>query len=245
MVRTPQRPVTPPSINRYLLPTEQSIVTLRQHPAALITSVAVALAGLAAAFSYNAMHSRGSSDLVLVAVWIAWLLLALRVAFRIARWYVDYFSISSLRILLTTGLAFRTVSMIPLGRVNDISLRRSFFGRLLGYGELVVQHGRREQTPQRFQYIPYPEQLYVLIRDLFAPPTEELCPTCDGRGTVFRHRGAGASPEASAAGYRSAGLTGSGVRKLLRRGYLEVVCPTCAGRKTVSDTTELDDPDGE
>ncbi len=220
-------------------------MTVRQHPAALITSGAVTLAGLVAAASYGAMHSRGSSELVLAAVWIAWGLLALRIAYRLCRLFVDYFTVTSLRMLIVTGLLFRTIAMIPLGRVNDLSVRRSFFGRLLGYGELVVQYGSREQAPQRFQYIPYSERLYLLISDLLAPTTGDRCPTCGGRGTVFRRREAPASPEAAPADYRPADMTGSEVKKLLRRGYLEVACPTCGGRQTVPGATDLEVPGGE
>jgi hypothetical protein len=245
MARTPQRPVTPPNVHLYMLPHEQLVVSVRQHPAALITSAAVTLAGLAAAASYGAMRPRNSSELVLLAVWIAWLLLVVRGAFRIGRLYVDYLAISSIRMLVITGLAFRNVSMIPLARVNDLSLRRSFLGRVLGYGELVVQYGRREQTPQRFQYIPYPEHLYLEISHLLAFSTDDRCLTCDGRGTVFRHPEALASPAAPAAEYRPADVTGRGVKKLLKRGYLEVVCPTCGGRQTVSGATDPDAPTGE
>lgn len=245
MLRTRQRPVTPPSISRYLMPQEQWVATVRQHPAALTTSVAVTLAGLVAAATYSAMQSRGSSELVLAAVWIAWGLLALRAAYRLFRWSVDYFVITSHRMFVTKGLLTRTISSLSLAGVNDVSVRRSFFGRLLGYGELVVQHGGREQTAQLFQYIPYSEQLYLEISDLLAPSAEDRCPTCRGRGTVFRRRGAPASPEASAADYRPADVTGRGEKELLRHGYLEVVCPTCGGRQTVPGATDLEAPSGE
>ena len=239
------RSVTPSSVGRYLLPHEQSFVTVRQHPAALITSGAVTLAGLIAAASYGAMHPKGSSGLVLAAVWIAWGLLALRTAYRLCCLFVDYFAVTSLRMLIVTGLLLRKIAMIPLARVNDLSVRRSFFGRLLGYGELVVQYSSREQAPQRFQYIPYSEDLYLLISNLLAPGTGDRCPTCGGRGTVFRRREAPASPEAAAADYRPADVTGSEVKKLLRHGYLEVACPTCGGRQTVPSATDLEVPGGE
>jgi hypothetical protein len=246
VLRTPQvLSGAPRSVNLYLLPHEQSVVTVRQHPAALITSVGATLAGLAAAAIYSAMHSRGSSELVLTAVWIAWGLLVVRAAFRIGRWFVDYFVITSVRILVVTGLGLRTVAMLPLMRVNDVSVRRSFFGRVLGYGELVVQHGRREQSPQRFQYIPYCEQLYLEISDLLAFTTGYRCPTCDGRGTVFRRDEGPASPQPSPADYRPAGVTGSDVKKLLKRGYLEVVCPSCGGRQKVPGATDLEAPSAE
>jgi membrane protein YdbS with pleckstrin-like domain len=228
--------VMPSSIGTYLVPHERSVVTVRQHPAVLITSVAVTLAGLVAAATYGAMHSRGSSELVLAA-WIAWGMLALRSTYRLCRWFSDYFAITSHRLLVTEGLSIRKISMIPLARVNDVSVRRSFFGQLLGYGELVVQHGGRAEPAQRFQYIPYPEQLYLEILGLLAPPNEANCPTCYGRGTVFR-REALASPESSTADYRPADVTGSDAKKLLRHGYLEVVCPVCSGRQTVPSTTD-------
>ena len=87
-------------------------------------------------------------------------------------WSVDYFVVTSRRILMITGLVNRRVAGIPFPLVNDFSLHRSPVGRRLGFGEFRVRYGARDQVLQRIQYMPYPEQLYLEIHQVMRPPYE-------------------------------------------------------------------------
>jgi membrane protein YdbS with pleckstrin-like domain len=162
----------PVDVSRYLLPHELQAITVRQHPAILAGPIMTAVAGLAAA-AIVALAASPSQNALSVAVWIAAGLLVLRAAVRVASRQVDYFVVTSHRIMMLTGVFTRRMASIPLLRVNDISYHRSPVGRRLGFGELHVRYGARDQVLQRIQYIADPERIYQEIRQLFLGPAED------------------------------------------------------------------------
>jgi membrane protein YdbS with pleckstrin-like domain len=152
----------PPAVNRYLLPHERQVITVRFHPAVLIRPVALTLLGLAVAglVSTTVAHGNGS---VILTVWVLWALLALWLGFKIWNWLVDYFVVTSQRLMLTTGIVVRKVNMMPLTKVTDMSFQRSTLGRLLGYGEFIVESAGQDQALSHVDHLPYPEQLYLEV----------------------------------------------------------------------------------
>jgi membrane protein YdbS with pleckstrin-like domain len=161
---------SPVAINKYLLPREVQVATVRQHPAVLIPPSALTLAGLLAAGILNATVLHDTAGLVL---WLAWLLLLLRLIWKALNWSVDYFVVTSERLLLTRGLLTRQVNMMPLSKVTDMSFKRSFAGRLLGYGEFIVESAGQDQALRNVEFIPYPEQLYLLICGMLFPSSAD------------------------------------------------------------------------
>lgn len=160
---------TPPAeVNKYLLPHEQQVITVRKHPAVLIGPITVALAGLIAAAVLSDTILRHRSGL-LAAVWIVWGILFVRLLWKAANWAVDYFVVTSQRMILTSGLLTRKVAMMPLVKVTDMSFQRSFFGRLFGYGEFILESAGQDQALRTVDHIPYPEQLYLEVCGLIFP----------------------------------------------------------------------------
>ncbi|HEY1641666.1 MAG TPA: PH domain-containing protein [Streptosporangiaceae bacterium] len=158
----------PVAVSKYLLPREVQVATVRQHPAVLLPVGAQTLAGLLIAGVLSATIAQGT-EVVLAVLWIAWAVLLLRLIWKAINWAVDYFVITTERLLLTTGLLTRKVAMMPLSKVTDMSFQRSFAGRLLGYGELIVESAGQNQALDRVPYIPYPEQLYLLVCGMLFP----------------------------------------------------------------------------
>ena len=152
----------PAAVNRYLLPNEQQVITVRRHPAVLIGPSVLALAGLLAAAVLTATVLHGNEP-VITAVWIAWLVLFGRMIWKAINWAVDFFVVTSHRILLTSGVLTRKVAMMPLTKVTDMSFQRSFTGRLLGFGEFIVESAGQDQALRNIDHIPYPEQLYLEV----------------------------------------------------------------------------------
>jgi uncharacterized membrane protein YdbT with pleckstrin-like domain len=168
----------PAAVSKYLLPREVQVATVRQHPAVLLAAGSQALAGLLVAGLLSLTLFK-HNHLLLAIVWIAWAVLLLRLIWKAINWAVDYFVITSQRLMLTTGLLTRKVAMMPMSKVTDMSFRRSFGGRLLGYGELIVESAGQNQALDRVPYIPYPEQLYLLVCGILFPagaeePSDEL-----------------------------------------------------------------------
>jgi uncharacterized membrane protein YdbT with pleckstrin-like domain len=82
---------------------------------------------------------------------------------------VDYFIVTSHRMILTEGLITRKVGMMPLAKVTDMSFQRCFMGRLFGYGTFVLESAGQDQALSTVDHIPYPEQLYLEVCGLLFP----------------------------------------------------------------------------
>jgi uncharacterized membrane protein YdbT with pleckstrin-like domain len=161
-IRVVPNETVPASVYKHLLPHERQVITVRFHPAVLLRPVAEVLGGLAVAGLASATVAHGNTAVLLV-VWLAWLVLVGRLMIRIFNWLEDYFVVTSQRILLATGIFTRTVNMMPLTKVTDMSFRRSTMGRLFGYGEFVVESAGKDQALSRIDHLPYPEQLYLEV----------------------------------------------------------------------------------
>jgi uncharacterized membrane protein YdbT with pleckstrin-like domain len=160
---------TPPAdVDRYLLPHEQEVITVRKHPAVLLGPVAWAVGGLILAAVLTETVFRHSSTLTWL-VWAAWGLVLLRFAWATVNWSVDYFVVTSHRFIETSGLFSRNVAMMPLVKVTDMTFRRSFLGRMLGYGTFILESAGQDQALGTVDHIPYPEQLYLEVCSLIFP----------------------------------------------------------------------------
>jgi len=161
-IRVVPNETVPAAVYRVLLPHERQVITVRFHPAVLIRPVAEVLLGLALAglLSTTVAHGNGLAMLI---IWGLWLLLVLRLVYKIYVWLDEYFVVTSQRLLLATGVFTKTVNMMPLSKVTDMRFERSPSGRLLGYGKFVVESAGQEQALQTVDHLPYPEQLYLEV----------------------------------------------------------------------------------
>ena len=166
----PNADTVPASVNKYLLPHERQVITVHQHPAVLIRPIFEVLVGLAiAGWLSNVVHN-GTAILV---IWVLWGLLFLRLAVKVFEWTETYFVVTSQRFLLTTGLVVKKVNMMPRTKVTDMSFQRSTMGRILGYGEFILESAGQEQALNRVDHLPYPEQLYLEVCGLIFKDREE------------------------------------------------------------------------
>jgi membrane protein YdbS with pleckstrin-like domain len=158
----PNTDTVPTSVNKYLLPHERQVITVHQHPAVLIRPIFELLVGLAIAgwLSNSVAHGNGT---VLLVIWILWAILLLRLVVKVFEWSENYFVVTSQRMLLTTGIVTRKVNMMPLGKVTDMSFQRSTLGRILGYGQFILESAGQDQALRIVDHLPYPEQLYLEV----------------------------------------------------------------------------------
>jgi uncharacterized membrane protein YdbT with pleckstrin-like domain len=158
----PSSDTVPSSVNKYLLPHERQVITVRQHPAVLIRRIVEALIGLAVAGFLSDRVASGNSLIILV-IWAAWAVLLVRLIAKVFEWSVNYFVVTSQRMMLASGIITRKVNMIPLTKVTDMSFQRSTLGRLLGYGQFILESAGQDQALRIVDYLPYPEQLYLEV----------------------------------------------------------------------------------
>jgi len=168
----PSTDTVPTSVNKYLLPHERQVITVHQHPAVLIRPIFECLVGLAIAGWLSEAVAKGNGTVILV-IWIAWLLLLLRLVGKVVDWSLNYFVVTSQRMLLAQGVITRKVNMMPLTKVTDMSFERSTLGRILGYGRFNLESAGQDQALKIVDYLPYPEQLYLEVCGLIFKDKEE------------------------------------------------------------------------
>jgi uncharacterized membrane protein YdbT with pleckstrin-like domain len=158
----PNTDTVPASGNRYLLPHERQVITVHQHPAVLIRPIFEVLVGLAIAGWLTTVFAKNNGIAILV-IWVLWGILFLRLAVKVFEWGETYFVVTSQRFILATGLLTRKVNMMPLSKVTDMSFQRSTMGRILGYGEFILESAGQDQALNKIDHLPYPEQLYLEV----------------------------------------------------------------------------------
>ena len=158
----PNTDTVPASVNKYLLPHESRVITVHQHPAMLIKPIFWVLLGLAIAGYLSDAVAHGNSTAILV-IWLLWGVVLLYLVWKVVEWVETYFVVTSQRFLLATGLLTRKVNMMPLSKVTDMSFQRSTMGRILGYGEFILESAGQDQALNKIDHLPYPEQLYLEV----------------------------------------------------------------------------------
>jgi uncharacterized membrane protein YdbT with pleckstrin-like domain len=150
------------SVNKYLLPHERQVISVHEHPAVLIGPIFLVLLGLGLAGWLSGSVVHGNTTAILV-IWVLWGILLLWFGLKILNWAVHFFVVTSQRLVLVQGVIVRKVNMMPLTKVTDMSFQRSTVGRLLGYGEFIVESAGQDQALSNVRFIPYPEQLYLEV----------------------------------------------------------------------------------
>ena len=174
----PNTDTVPASVNRYLLPHERQVISVHEHPAVLIGPIALVLLGLAIAGFLSNTVTHGNSTAILI-IWGAWVLLLLWFAFKVWDWSVNYFVVTSHRLILAKGFIVRKIGMLPLTKVTDMSFQRTTIGRILGYGEFIVESAGQDQALRNVKFIPYPEQLYLEVCGLIFKDEEQSTDASD------------------------------------------------------------------
>jgi uncharacterized membrane protein YdbT with pleckstrin-like domain len=81
---------------------------------------------------------------------------------RYLKWVTTNFVITTDRLIFRQGVFAKSGIEIPLERVNNVSLRQTFLGRLVKTGSLLIESGG-EDGQQRFSHIREPERIQNVI----------------------------------------------------------------------------------
>jgi membrane protein YdbS with pleckstrin-like domain len=160
-------------IERYLLPTEEQVIAVRRHKAVLLEPLLTTLAGLLVLFWLDNVLPL-SMDKARTVLLAAWLVVAARLVWKTLEWREDWFVVTDRRLLLRSGLITRRIGMMPLMKVTDMSYSRPPVGRILGYGEIVLESAGQDQALRKITYLPDPDGLYQEICRLLFGPTAPL-----------------------------------------------------------------------
>ncbi|MDT8909395.1 PH domain-containing protein [Amycolatopsis sp. PS_44_ISF1] len=151
--------------DEYLLDTERRVIRIRRHWAVLLwdTFEAAALLAVCVLVSYLLPPSLWVVQNIL---WYIALLVVLRFAYVVVEWWVERLVVTDKRFVMTTGVFTTKVLMMPISKVTDLTYQRTAWGRMLGYGTMVVESAGQIQALNKIDYLPRPEEFYDTISEL-------------------------------------------------------------------------------
>jgi len=156
-------------LDRYVLPDERIVVATRHHWAKLLEPAATVVVSfvLVTLISANAERAVGQ---VALGLWWVWLAVVARLVWRLLEWRNEWFVATDKRLLKTYGLITHKVAMMPLRKVTDMNYARSPFGRVLGYGQFLLESAGQDQAMRQIDWLPDPDDAYRRICDtIFGP----------------------------------------------------------------------------
>ena len=156
--------LAPREIDEYLLPTERRVIRVRQHWTVLLgdmTQSALAL-GLVVALQRYLPSSMVIDNLT----WYAGLVVVVRLTILVAEWWVERIVITDKRVMLSKGILTHNIGMMPLGKVTDLTFERTFTGRLVGYGTMIIESAGQIQALNKIEFMPRPEEIYEALTEL-------------------------------------------------------------------------------
>ncbi len=160
-----RRPRWSKDAEKYLLPHEQPpVIATRRHWAVLIEPGLKSLPFLALGLWLLLLDrdnrvSTTAGFLVLVGA-------AVYLGLRIGEWWMRHFIVTNRRVLLTSGLVVRTVALLPLRRITDLTYKETLFGQLLGYGTFRFESAGQQQALSEITYLPRADRLYRKVSNL-------------------------------------------------------------------------------
>jgi hypothetical protein len=177
--------------DRYLALDERKICEVRRHAALLLWPGLQTLAVFAAAGALGALASpnKGATVIDTILGLIA-LVFLVRFAWAAVQWWATRIIVTDRRILEISGVVSRRVASMPLPQVTDTTYHRSIGGRLLGYGDLVVESPGRHPGLSHIGYVPRPDDFYRIVMSLMnassgdAPDEIEVAPGDEDTGEI-------------------------------------------------------------
>jgi uncharacterized membrane protein YdbT with pleckstrin-like domain len=162
--------LAPREIDEYLLPTERRVIRVRQHWAVMIPHITqTALFLIAMILIDRLLEGRlggwGERLVDNLTFYLA-LVAVLRFVVNSILWWIERIVITDKRVMLAQGIITHNVGMMPLGKVTDLTFQRSFGGRILGYGTMIVESAGQIQALNRIDYMPRPEEIYEALSEL-------------------------------------------------------------------------------
>jgi membrane protein YdbS with pleckstrin-like domain len=151
-------------VEKYLLEGERAVVATRRHWAVLIEPtlkfLPVFLIGgwLLLLDPDNRVSS--SAGLVVLAGALAYY------ALRVGEWWMRHFIVSTRRVLLTSGVIVRTVTLLPLRRITDLTWKETLLGQVLGYGTFRFESAGQQQALSEITFLPGADDLYRRVSGL-------------------------------------------------------------------------------
>lgn len=160
-----RRPRWSKDADKYLLPQEKPpVVATRRHWAVLAVPAAKAVPALAAGLWLLTLDPDNRLPTTAGVLLLVGALVYL--GLRAGEWWMRHFLVTNRRVLLTSGIVVRTVALLPLRRITDLTYKETLFGQLLGYGTFRFESAGQQQALSEITYLPRADLLYRDVSDL-------------------------------------------------------------------------------
>jgi membrane protein YdbS with pleckstrin-like domain len=152
-------------VDKYLLDDEKpAVLAVRRHWAVLIEPTAkflpVFLAGGWLLLFDPENRVTSSAGLILIVASLGYYVL------RVVEWWMRHFIVSRRRVLLTSGVIARTVTLLPLRRITDLTWKETLLGQVLGYGTFQFESAGQGNALAEITFLPRADQLYRQVSGL-------------------------------------------------------------------------------
>jgi uncharacterized membrane protein YdbT with pleckstrin-like domain len=167
-------------VEKYLLPGEQAVVVTRRHWAVLIEPTVKVLpvfviGGWLLLLDPQNRVSSSAGLLVIVGSLIYY-------GLRVGEWWMRHFIVSRRRVLLTSGVIVRTVTLLPLRRITDLTWQETLLGQLLGYGTFRFESAGQDQALRHLTFMPDAQTRYRQVSELLFGSDRAAATTGDDEG---------------------------------------------------------------
>jgi uncharacterized membrane protein YdbT with pleckstrin-like domain len=167
-------------VEKYLLPGEDAVVATRRHWAVLIEPTVKFLpvfliGGWLLLVDPDNRVSSFAGLLVIVGSLIYY-------GLRVGEWWMRHFIVSRRRVLLTSGVIVRTVTLLPLRRITDLTWQETLLGQVLGYGTFRFESAGQDQALRHLTYMPDAQTRYREVSELLFGSDKAAATTGDDEG---------------------------------------------------------------
>jgi uncharacterized membrane protein YdbT with pleckstrin-like domain len=167
-------------VEKYLLPNEEAVVVTRRHWAVLIEPTAkflpVFLIGGWLLLVDPANRVTSTAGLLVIVGSLVYY------ALRVAEWWMRHFIVSRRRVLLTSGVIVRTVTLLPLRRITDLTWQETLLGQVLGYGTFRFESAGQDQALRHLTFMPDAQTRYRQVSELLFGSDRAAATTGDDEG---------------------------------------------------------------
>ncbi len=151
-------------VEKYLLPDEEAVVATRRHWAVLLEPTARFLPVFAVGLWLLLLDPDNRVTSVAGMLIALWALVAY--GLRITEWWMRHFIVSRRRVLLTSGVIVRTVTLLPLRRITDLTWQETLLGQVLGYGTFRFESAGQDQALRHLTFMPDAQTRYRQVSEL-------------------------------------------------------------------------------
>ena len=167
-------------VEKYLLPGEDPVVVTRRHWAVLIEPTVkflpvFVIGGWLLVLDPENRVTSSAGLLVIVGSLLYY-------GLRLGEWWMRHFIVSRRRVLLTSGVIVRTVTLLPLRRITDLTWQETLLGQVLGYGTFRFESAGQDQALRHLTFMPDAQTRYREVSELLFGSDRAAATTGDEEG---------------------------------------------------------------